>query len=86
MYYSVALVSGRGPFPTDMLRYDRCSPYSPGDVGVISSDWREPYDATDQAKLIRFGATKASASSWTIERWRSFGWTLEVLETMKSAG
>lgn len=63
-----AVVVGGGEFPYDMLRYDRCFPYS---------------EQRDAAALGQYGWTKRAVvvaryhgqpGSWTPARWESFGW------------
>jgi hypothetical protein len=65
------LVTGRGSFPIDMLRYDRCSPKSEFDSGEIERSFQpRSHRATRLVALI--GATEP-----TVGRWESFGWKVE---------
>ena len=57
------IVTGRGAFPLDMLRYDMCWPCSSSDVAKMGAEY-EP-----RSIAIR------SYSAPTIERWKSFGWS-----------
>lgn len=88
MYHSKALVSGRGTFPLDMLRYDRCCPDNSTAVDYISESVRRgstPVGVTErfEIRLSRTGATKAQAEGgWTPDRWASFGWTCEVIHSL----
>jgi len=51
-------------FPTDMLRYDRAFLFDPEDTKVDGP--------------IRFMKHQENSKpSWRVDRWRSFGWTLE---------
>ncbi len=64
-------VEGRGRFPYDMLRYDRCFPASSADSSMIDPGWgkeliREVTLRTDQGKHFQPAA----------KRWESFGWRL----------
>ena len=70
------IVEGRGIFPYDMLRYDRCMPDRPEDtVTMVCS---EP-DALRQVKLVHYNPV----SAWDphTARWESFGW--KVIECEK---
>jgi hypothetical protein len=63
-------VRGRGEFPIDMLRYDRCWPKSEMDSNLIQavvhpSMWRE-------VELMCINMTNAP----TAGRWKSFGWEI----------
>ena len=57
------IVTGRGAFPIDMLRYDMCWPCSSSDVAKMEAE-HEP-----RSIAMR------SYSAPTIERWKSFGWS-----------
>lgn len=65
-------VTGRLPFPLDMLRYDMAWPVRPDDVASI------------QASLARDGGSQTvrlnSTRRPTVGRWESFGWTVEIRE------
>ena len=75
IYYHEFTVEGTGSFPTDMLRYDGAYPASPQAVSMISDDWRTaaPLERRS-ARLIHVGDQRG----WepTVDRWRSFGWTV----------
>jgi hypothetical protein len=61
-------VSGRGNFPTDMLRYDNARPLSP-----VETEGR----ALREVRIV-------AAGGCTPERWRSFGWSVhEDIEEMR---
>ena len=60
------IVTGRGEFPWDMLRYDRCWPMSSSDVGKL--------DATREPRSILI----CSYTQPTLARWSSFGWSCGV--------
>ena len=55
-------VTGRGTFPVDMLRYDRCFPVGTGQEAIQSEYLSET------TKVILEGA------HCTVGRWLSFGW------------
>ena len=78
-------VSGTGDFPIDMLRYDRCSPYSSQDAGKIGSGGLADYCDTRTVKLIRFtqGKGKNYKDNPTNDRWKSFGWAVSNVEFRK---
>jgi hypothetical protein len=60
------IVTGRGEFPWDMLRYDACWPATSTDVAKMTGefDWRMP-----RSVVMR------SYSKPTIDRWSSFNWS-----------
>lgn len=62
-------VEGRGDFPLDMLRYDRCFPGSQSDVMSMAENEhtkRRVMLCCDSREMRRRGPTEG--------RWRSFGW------------
>jgi len=67
-------VTGIGPVPIDMLRYDRCTPTTQEDVGKLTS--AGSYDAQVAVNMIRFTEGKGQnyADNPTVKRWNSFGW------------
>jgi hypothetical protein len=67
-------VTGSGPFPTDMLRYDLCWPASEKDSTAI--DGRYFGETALPHRSINLKGLKTP----TIARWRSFGWTVLPLE------
>lgn len=63
-------VQGRGNFPFDMLRYDSCCPDRSEDAAEMSG-----YDTEVRTvRLRRFARDKKAGP--TVERWRSFGWSV----------
>jgi len=69
MHYISARVTGSGPFPLDMLRYDSCWPARPEDViALLSKEQRT-------VLIARWSCSKTGG--WKPARWQSFGWTLE---------
>lgn len=71
-------VQGRGQFPLDMLRYDRCWPRGETDANVAQSSSER---AVGEARLVELTATDRP-SYWTPTegRWRSFGWVVASVE------
>lgn len=75
------IVQGRGPFPLDMLRYDRCVPSDATDVASIEES-RIPVDEYPEnclstgvvrtVHLVRFACDPQFRAS--TKRWESFGW------------
>jgi hypothetical protein len=71
-------VTGRYPFPTDMLRYDGAHPANPQSVdqmqaGIVGPSTGKPF--RDRPILhIRL----ASIRPPTEQRWNSFGWYIEA--------
>ena len=69
MYIQHALITGRGEFPVDMLRYDRCAPYTETDSYAIRNaiaNAKGPWEIT----VCRLVAKQTQL--WTVARWRSF--------------
>jgi len=67
VFFFRVTVEGRGEFPTDMLRYDRCFPASE----------RESYQLDRRGELRKVELTSVhSTHLWnpTEARWNSFGW------------
>lgn len=67
-------VQGRGPFPLDMLRYDRCFPASESDSHVIGVTHTPGY--RDEAKTIRLTMADPKRQP-TAARWESFRWEVK---------
>lgn len=90
-------VSGRGAFPMDMLRYDRCCPVRPDDVDKITlsadnSTFEEMRKTRTVELAMTVPTTKANAHRLfdegripTVGRWESFGWEVHSKE-IKPAG
>lgn len=87
MYRYEFEVSGRYPFPTDMLRYDACFPLHPGDVSRVEAaingrfNQREGEGHTQRFTIILVSYLKEP----TVGRWRSFGWGCELIEKRKAS-
>lgn len=66
-------VSGRGVFPFDMLRYGQCYPVTTTDAFNIEPESRE-------RRTVKL-ATHCNALQLqsTVERFRSFLWTAEIV-------
>lgn len=58
------VVSGRGTFPFDMLRYDACFPRGPEDSALMGE--------TEHRSVT---LVTISQSAPTIARWNSFNWS-----------
>jgi len=71
------------PFPIDMLRYDRCYPYSKDDSIKIRGDMRT-IDETGNVESIT--VTKADHKIWkpAVEQWGLFGWIISKHETQST--
>jgi hypothetical protein len=68
-YGMVVTVVGKGAFPIDMLRHDRCCPATEKDAAEI-----ERQSGERQVQLLRFsGAGKSGPAAG---RWKSFGWEI----------
>lgn len=59
-------VTGRGQFPFDMLRYDRCWPTHESEAGKLA----------DHYGTVRGTFQITGYSEPTVGRWQSFGWTV----------
>ncbi len=68
-------VSGRGPFPLDMLRYDRCSPASECDSAQIRKTFQRGDSEERAINLFRPDLPNAVLAP-TEGRWDSFGYTV----------
>lgn len=67
--YIVAVQPGRPgtPFPIDMLRYDKATPESEQDSGIITSSL-QPRSQSQRTVRVVMGREP------TLGRWESFGW------------
>jgi len=59
--------TGRGRFPMDMLRYDRCSPKTESDSNTACNQ-----DKFRDVTVVRH--TPGAKPVWNFDRWASFGW------------
>lgn len=75
MYLLQFTVSGRGNFPIDMLRYERCYPVDSESVAAIVTSHKLT-DELCEVRLETLAETKGAQP--TVARWNSFGW--RVLE------
>lgn len=71
------VVTGRGRFPMDMLRYDQCWPKDSTDANLLNDP--DPYASDDERydfrrKLRTVTLISAGYRTPTPERWDSFGW------------
>ncbi len=66
--YKKYTVTGRGPFPLDMLRYDCCWPIS---VTILAAS------LNPENRKEEFSVEMRSNKSPTVDRWNSFGWSVE---------
>lgn len=65
-------VTGRGPFPIDMLRYDAAHPTHEVDSAAIGYS----FDRGHSARATRTISITGNIEP-TVRRWESFGWTVE---------
>jgi hypothetical protein len=68
------VVEGKGFFPLDMLRHDRCVPRTSEDVDRISA---AAFDTKRCVKLQMYSASKEGPAK---DRWASFGWRVLAVE------
>ncbi len=59
------MVEGRGPFPSDMFRYDVGEPADDANAALIEANKRN-YRDTYVIRVL--------AKHCTVDRWESFGW------------
>lgn len=74
-YRHIARISGSGEFPLDMLRYDRCYPYTETDSSIIHTSIQLDINArvSDWTVLVmQYSELKDWQSAWTFGRWKSF--------------
>lgn len=67
-------VTGIAQFPTDMLRYDAAYPVDQTNRHIA------PYFDKTAEYLIPRSVNLKSAHEPTIDRWKSFGWTVDKIE------
>jgi len=71
-------VTGRGQFPVDMLRFDCCFPADPSAVAVITQGYNEKRVTVQLCAYLRAGDIAP-----TPERWASFGWAVDDVDTVE---
>ena len=73
-YFYKLTVSGKGLFPTDMLRYDQCFPCSERDSASIDDPHRYG-DMSGEIRTVELCASNVNPN-WqpTTGRWNSFNW------------
>jgi hypothetical protein len=79
------VVEGRGPFPLDMLRYDRCYPRSEADANRAQDEERVTERRRIELTHREPGSPDGRGRHWMPEigRWESFGWPVISLEEVK---
>lgn len=85
-YLQTFSVSGRLDFPLDMLRYDHCWPSSSDDVVTMAPDFpRQSALGGDVAISVTHIKTvqvsrhvESPKHQPTVDRWASFGWTVNT--------
>lgn len=86
VYITDFTVTGSGEFPLDMLRYDSCWPVGTVDAGNLcicpdrSAEDRTSWLTQRTIKMRMIGHTKLGP---TLERWRSYGWTVYDVEGVR---
>jgi hypothetical protein len=74
-------VTGRGAFPVDMLRYDRCFPATERDAIQIGTSFGLRMGVTDASRS--FTICVISEHPLTSARWSSFGWQVDEIKTRR---
>ena len=73
-------VTGKGHFPIDMLRYDRCFPADAESSTAIAVEMPNLY-VDRVGRLVRIATSIVVAERITLKRWESFGWKVQHLDT-----
>ena len=74
-------VSGAGPFPFDMLRYDNSYPASQSDAGKMEHHAREKREIEmESVRLVNTTPRPLFEEIACLERWHSFGWEVEHID------
>jgi hypothetical protein len=83
MYIQKAIIKGRGEFPVDMLRYDRCAPYTEQGAYELRDTIAKGDGHQWELTVVRYVTTKTA--KWSIDRWQSFGVDITPGDTEKLA-
>lgn len=75
-YFQKFSVTGTGPFPFDMLRYDACYP--------SDSDNAMALGETENRTIWLSRTVDLARNQPTGPRWASFGWKLNEVQTRKN--
>lgn len=73
-------VAGRGAFPVDMLRYDRCTPRTQDDSNEITRSFQR---SNYRESLVLNTVALTGPKEPTGERWASFGWSVTGVEKVR---
>jgi len=73
MFYHILTLEGRGRFPLDMLRYDRCFPHRQEDVSALDAEPGENW----KCQVVQYTTTRQHR--FTPARWSSFSVGADVL-------
>ena len=74
-------VTGKGLFPVDMLRHDRCYPVGVEDSTAIEWSFNaERNRKTNPVRTVRLASERSAVADMhpCVGRWESFGWNVEV--------
>jgi hypothetical protein len=78
------IVSGKWPFPLDMLRYDCAWPAGSEDASTIAMLSGVHRPSLEEVPVNNIHAvTLRSIQHPQIERWRSFSWDVQTVETRR---
>ena len=77
-YRHEVIVEGRGPFPLDMLRYDRCYPQQEGDSYQLEASFHSTSARDGGPHSIRVETVRTDQrfNPFQTRRWASFGWNV----------
>ena len=82
MYFFEFKVQGTGPFPADMLRYDRCHPVSDEDVDKILITRLDDPEGWNIPRVVTLRGYSPTRPCPTDDRWASFGWDIRLVTPM----
>lgn len=77
-YRHVVVVTGLGQFPVDMLRYDCCFPATESDSELIEGSAGTVMLGKRPVLIKKTSRFKSVDRAFSLERWRSFGWEVEL--------
>lgn len=78
MFIHQIRVRGFDTFPIDMLRFDCCYPATMEDADLIATSVRS--ESREHRTVVLQRASSYGTTLWAIERWKSFGWSVNILE------
>jgi hypothetical protein len=77
VYLTKFTVTGKLPFPIDMLRYDSCFPYSGEDAGKIMATLDHLRGTKRETYHINLIKVDHNGNGPEMSRWSSFLWSVD---------